>query len=35
MLTRDRLGVTGSTGEAPVIADGEGGGAGAATAGLR
>jgi hypothetical protein len=32
MLTRDRLGVTGSTGEAPVIASGEGGGDAAAAA---
>jgi hypothetical protein len=30
MLTRDRLVVTGSTGEAPVITDGKGGGAAAA-----
>jgi hypothetical protein len=32
MLTRDRLGVTGSTGEAPVIVDGEGGDAATAAA---
>jgi hypothetical protein len=32
MLTKDRLGVTGSTGEAPAIAGGKGGGAAAAAA---